>query len=65
MLTFTFLSDIMTLEKRKGGIYMFLEKDAASGLSHFLIEYDRYVKKAEASNEKPLSILAYLVEMFQ
>lgn len=44
---------------------MFLEKDAASGLSKFLSEYDRYVKNTEASNEKPLSILAYLVEMFQ
>lgn len=44
---------------------MFLEKDAASGLSQFLQEYDSYVKKAEAQDEKPLSILAYLVEMFQ
>ncbi len=44
---------------------MFLEKDAASGLSNFLAEYDNYVKRAEAHDEKPLSILAYLVEMFQ
>ena len=44
---------------------MFLEKDAASGLSQFLTEYNSYVKQTEASNEKPLSILAYLVEMFQ
>jgi hypothetical protein len=44
---------------------MFLEKDATSGLTQFLTAYDSYVKKTEASNEKPLSILAYLVEMFQ
>ncbi len=44
---------------------MFSEKDAALGFSRVLDAYDHYVKRTEAKNEKPLSILAYIVEMFQ
>lgn len=44
---------------------MFLEKNAALGLSQFLNEYNHYVEKTEAQNKKPISILAYLVELFQ
>ncbi len=35
------------------------------GMAQIMSEYDKYVAKTKAENKKPLSILAYLVEVFQ
>ncbi len=44
---------------------MFLENDAVSGFAKIISAYEQYVATAEKQNKKPLSILAYMVEMFQ
>lgn len=44
---------------------MFLEKDAALGLSKFVAQYERYVQKTKAQHKEPISMLAYLVEIMQ
>lgn len=44
---------------------MFLETDAVSGFSQFISAYERYVRSTEKRNEKPISILAFLLEMLQ
>ena len=44
---------------------MFLDTDAVLGLSKFVAQYESYVEKTEAKHEEPISMLAYLVEMFQ
>lgn len=35
------------------------------GFAQIMYDYDRYVEESKAQNKEPLSILAYLVEMFQ
>lgn len=44
---------------------MLTDLNAALGFAQIMSEYDAYVEKTKAQNKKPLSILAYLVEMFQ
>ena len=44
---------------------MFLDSNASAGFSQFVVEYDRYVAETKAKHQRPVSMLAYLVEMFQ
>lgn len=44
---------------------MFREQDAVLGFSEFFKEYQNYVARMKAQHKRPISMLAYLVEMFQ
>lgn len=44
---------------------MFANKDAQAGLSEFFEAYEKYVACMKAQNRRPISMLAYLVEMCQ
>lgn len=41
------------------------EQNTAAGLAQIMADYRLYVKKKKAQNQKPLSILAYLAEIFR
>ncbi|MGN0343087.1 MAG: hypothetical protein ACI4DO_09865 [Roseburia sp.] len=44
---------------------MFKTEDAQVGLSEFFAAYEKYVACMKAQNRRPISMLAYLVEMCQ
>lgn len=44
---------------------MFKTKDPEAGLSEFFAAYEKYVARMKSQNKRPISMLAYLVEMCQ